>query len=349
LVGDILARFATDSRGFDATERGVFTTEKRSDDLEVVEQIQSELINKKIKVRNMVRVACPANGTTLASKRVDYILNVTLNLLGSAVGQAVNPAFQAFRELVMTAVSVKNNPDSLPGLEAMNPDSPFIKVLNFQGTEIKVESLLHVVGGSSELSLAFRGLVVLAGKLFFRGQNDLVVDTESMKWGTPRQEGKTSVFIDKSQKINHIVYFGTKEIQDLIFLALEEKSASIRGGFKLQTATKRSDLDRGVFGVEGGKTYREKVTGKRPILVLMPGIMGSNLTVNEDMVWINYARFLGGQLTRLKNDPKTMCTCGPIPWLKLPMANSPITSASPMMWSPFRLIGEYPWSKVRPF
>lgn len=304
LVGDVLARFATDPRGFDATERGVFTTAERTEDLEIIEQIQREILQKKIKVRNMVRVACPANGTTLASKRMDYLLNVTLNLIGSVAGQAINPAFQAFRELVMTVVSAKNNPDSLPGLEAMNPDSPFIKVLNFQGTEIKVESLLHVVGGSSELSLAFRGLVVLAGKLFFRGQNDLVVDTESMKWGTPRQEGKTSVFIDKSQKINHIVYFGTKEVQDLIFLGLQEKTASIRGGFQLQSVTKRSDLERGVFGVEGGKTFREKVTGKRPILVLMPGIMGSNLTVNEDMVWINYARFLSGQLTRLKNDPK---------------------------------------------
>ena len=304
LVGDVLARFATDQRGFDPTERGVLSTEDRNDDLLVIEQIQQQIQGKKISVRNMVRVACPANGTTLASKRLDYFLNISLNLIATVAGQAVNPAFQAFRELVMTAVSAKNSPDFLPGLEAMNPESPFIKVLNFQGTEIKVESLLHVVGGSSELSLALKGLVVLAGKLFFRGQNDLVVDTESMKWGTPRQEGKTSVFIDKSQKINHIVYLGTKETQDMIFQGLQEKAASTRGGFQLLSVTKRTDQDRGVFGVEGGKTYRDKVSGKRPIVILMPGIMGSNLTVNDDMVWINYPRFLSGQLTRLKNHPK---------------------------------------------
>ena len=304
LVGDILARFATDNRGFDPAEIGVLNTEKRTDDLEVIDQIHQEMLSKKIIVRNMVRVACPANGTTLASKRVDYFLNISFNLLATVTGQAVNPAFQAFRELVMSAVTSKNNPEALPGLEAMNPDSPFIKALNFQGTEIKVSSLLHVVGGSSELSMTFRGLVVLAGKLFFRGQNDLVVDTESMKWGTPRKEGKTSVFIDKSQKINHIVYFGTQEIQEKILLGLQEKSASTRAGFLPLHVAKRTDQDRGVFGVEGGKTFRDKVTGKRPIVVLMPGIMGSNLTVNEDMIWINYARFLNGQLTRLKNEPK---------------------------------------------
>ena len=303
LVGDVLARFSADSKGFDETERGVLELAERRD-LDVIKSIQKEISDKQIKVRNMVRVACPANGTTLASKRMDFLLNILMNLVGAVSGQAANPVFQAFRELVMTAVNSKNNPDSLPGLESMNPESPFIKALNFQGSSIQIDSLLHVVGGSSELSLEFKGLVVLAGKLFFRGQNDLVVDTESMKWGTPRPEGKASFYIDSSKKINHIVYFGTKETQEKIFLGLQENVATTRGGFQLIQRAKKTDQDRGVFGIEGGKTKLEKVTGKRPIVLLLPGIMGSNLTVNEDMVWINYMRFLTGQLSRLKNDPK---------------------------------------------
>mgnify|MGYP005748592715 FL=1 len=303
LVGDVLARFSADPKGFDETERGVLEIADRKD-LEVIQAIQKEIADKQIKVRNMVRVACPANGTTLASKRMDYLLNILMNLVGAISGQAANPVFQAFRELVMTAVNSKNNPDSLPGLESMNPESPFIKALNFQGTSIRIDSLLHVVGGSSELSFEFKGLVVLAGKLFFRGQNDLVVDTESMKWGTPRPEGKASVYIDSSKKINHLVYFGTQETQEKIFLGLQENVASSRGGFQVIQRTKKTDQDRGVFGIEGGKTKLDRVTGKRPIVLLLPGIMGSNLTVNEDMVWINYMRFLTGQLSRLKNDPK---------------------------------------------
>lgn len=302
LVGDVLARFATDSRGFDAAERGVLAIEKRSEDLEAIDAIESVLKQKKISVRNMVRVASPANGTTLASGRMDQFLNVLLNLFGLLVGSKLNPVFQLFQKLVMEAVASKDNPEILPGLEAMNPASPFIKVLNFQGSEIKVDSLLHVVGGSSENSLSLRGLVVLLGKFFFRGENDLVVDTESMKWGAIRKEGKTSIFIDSSKTINHIVYFSTTTTQERIFQGLQEKTAGTRGGFVPKVL--RKSTDRGALGVEGGRTFQDRVSGKRPIVVLLPGIMGSNLTVNEDMVWINYARFLTGQLTRLKNDPK---------------------------------------------
>lgn len=304
LVGDVLARFATDSAGFDKTERGVLANSERTKDLEMIDAIQQIMISKKIKVSNMVRVACPANGTTLASQRLDLILNVFLNLIGTMVGSATNPAFQAFRNLVMTAVDSKDNTEVLPGLEAMNPDSPFIKVLNFPGSEIKVDSQLHVVGGSCELSLSFQGLIALVGKLFFRGKNDLVVDTESMKWGAPRREGNTFIFIDESKKINHIVYFSTEKTQEKVFEGLQKKDTSEKLGYLPLRLTKPVDQDRGILGLEGGRTIREKVSGKRPIVILMPGIMGSNLTVSEDMIWINYFRFISGQLTRLKNDPK---------------------------------------------
>ncbi len=304
LVGDVLARFATDSAGFDKTERGVLELAGRKEDLYLINAIQQIMIAKKIKVSNMVRVACPANGTTLASQRLDFVLNVFLNLIGSAVGGVSNPGFQAFRSLVMTAVDSKDNPAVLPGLEAMNPDSPFIKALNHLGTEIKVASQLHVVGGSSELSVSFRGLIALVGKLFFRGKNDLVVDTESMKWGAQRVPGSTFVYIDESKKINHIVYFSTPRTQEKIFEGLRGKVLTAKDGYLPVNLTKPVDQDRGILGLEGGKTIREKVTGKRPIVILMPGIMGSNLTVSDDMIWINYFRFISGQLTRLRNEPK---------------------------------------------
>src|SRR5690606_17948015 len=44
---------------------------------------------------------------------------------------------------------------------------------------------------------------------------------------------------------------------------------------------------------------RNTVTGKRPIVVLLPGIMGSNLSRNGKLIWINYFRFLAGELSDL--------------------------------------------------
>src|SRR5690606_41874082 len=66
---------------------------------------------------------------------------------------------------------------------------PIFKALNNQSSEVKIDLPLLVVGGSAGLSLSFKTLVVLLGKFFFRGENDLVVDTESMKW---RSEEHTS-------------------------------------------------------------------------------------------------------------------------------------------------------------
>ncbi|MBA4056362.1 MAG: hypothetical protein C0490_16730, partial [Marivirga sp.] len=40
-------------------------------------------------------------------------------------------------------------------------------------------------------------------------------------------------------------------------------------------------------------------TGSKPILVLLPGIMGSNLAQRKKLVWIDYRRFLLGELRKL--------------------------------------------------
>ena len=89
---------------------------------------------KKISVAKFIRVACPAAGTRLASKRLDHILNVFCNLFGSAV----NVFADILKELLTAVVSTKDNVNVLPGIEAQSPDSPFIKILkNFEIKKIK--------------------------------------------------------------------------------------------------------------------------------------------------------------------------------------------------------------------
>ncbi|SIN81982.1 CHAT domain-containing protein [Algoriphagus halophilus] len=296
LVSDVFARFCTDSRGFDTAELGVLVDNDRDRDVEVIKELQSLMESKKITIHKVVRVASPANGTTLASKRLNIFLNVTFNLIGLATGQAGNPIFITFKEMIMEAVACKDDVDVLPGLEAMNPKSPFIKALNYQGSEIVIQSPLYVVGGSSELSLRFKSLVVLVGKFFFLDKNDLVVDTESMKWGAVRKEGNVSVFIEKSGLIDHFKYFSSPRTLKAVVDALDALIDQEPEGFI--TFAQASSKERGVFGIEGGDYKREKISGKKPIAILLPGIMGSNLK-DEKMLWINYFRFLKGDLSKL--------------------------------------------------
>jgi len=297
LVADVFARFCANMEGFDPAEKEVLIDNERDRDIEVIGELKALMESKKIKIRTMVRVASPANGTTLASKRLNIYLNVTFNLIGLATGQAGNPIFIAFKETIMEAVSCKDDVDVLPGLEAMNPKSPFIKALNYQGSEIVIETPLYVIGGSSELSFKFRSLVVLVGKFFFLGKNDLVVDTESMKWGAIRKPGNVSILIEKSGLIDHFKYFSTTRTLKALIDALESEDGQVPEGFITQVKT--SSLERGALGLEGGDYKRDKVSGERPIAIILPGIMGSNLK-DDKMLWINYFRFLKGDLSKLK-------------------------------------------------
>lgn len=297
LVADVFARFCANMEGFDSAEKGVLTENERNRDIEVIAELKVLMQSKNIKIRTMVRVASPANGTTLASKRLNIFLNVTFNLIGLATGQAGNPIFVTFKETIMEAVACKDDVDVLPGLEAMNPKSPFIKALNYQGSEIVIDAPLFVIGGSSELSLKFKSLVVLVGKFFFLDKNDLVVDTESMKWGALRKPGNVSILIEKSGQIDHFKYFSTPRTLKAVIDALESEVGQLPEGFITQVIS--SSIERGALGLEGGDYMRDKVTGDRPIAIMLPGIMGSNLR-DDKMLWINYFRFLKGDLSKLK-------------------------------------------------
>lgn len=296
LLADLLARFSTSAEGFDEIEKELLEKHERASDLSTIKEIRDILQSKKIAVRSMVRVASPANGTTLASSRLNIFLNVTFNLLGLAVGHVGNPIFVAFKEFIMEAVACKDDVDVLPGLEAMNPKSPFIKAMNYQASDIEIKFPLFVVGGSSELSLSFKTLVVILGKFFFMKKNDLVVDTESMKWGARRGSGHVAVYIQKSGVINHFKYFSNPDTVKALVSGLAAEVGDIPESFELKLV----DKDRGA--IETGVYKKDKVSGNRPIAIIIPGIMGSNIGEKDELLWINYWRFLKGDLKGLAYD-----------------------------------------------
>ena len=296
LLADLLARFSTNAEGFDEVEKALLDKHERDSDLDTIKQIRDVLQAKKIAVRTMVRVASPANGTTLASNRLNIFLNVTFNLLGLSVGHVGNPIFVAFKEFIMEAVACKDDIDVLPGLEAMNPNSPFIKAINYQASNIEINFPLFVVGGSSELSMSFKTLVVILGKFFFMKKNDLVVDTESMKWGARRSSGNVAVYIQKSGVINHFKYFSNPDTVKALVSGLAAEVGDIPDSFEL----KLGDKERGA--IEIGVYKKDKVSGNRPIAIIIPGIMGSNIGEKDELLWINYWRFLKGELKNLAYD-----------------------------------------------
>lgn len=308
LVGELLIRFSENPEGFPEAVKELFSKQGRKTDVEMMTAISIVMAKKKIVIERFIRIACPARGTTLLSKRVDIFLNVLLNLL-TVVSGAAAPLMEVIKALIGAVLDGKNSPDILPGLEVQNPESLFMKALNSpncKGGNVEgFNNPLLVVAGNGKASLSLKGLAVLLLKLVYKGaDNDMVVDTESMYQGARRKD-PVQFFLDEGAEVNHFSYFKNKKTNDAIRAALFTPGSKIPT-FKERPVINIQEAERGIFGLEGGSLYPEKVSGVKPIIILLPGIMGSVLEQNKEHIWINYLRFVGGGLSRIHINSKNV-------------------------------------------
>jgi hypothetical protein len=160
-----------------------------------------------------VRVACPARGTLLASKRLDAYLSVFKWSLELA-GIAVVPAIVDFLAAVATR---REDPAKIPGLSAQIPDNPLFKWL-YAATD-PIPGDLRVVAGDIEGDSVLSWLKTLVADSFYWTDNDLVVQTRSMYGGVPRDNQATFV-LDQGGKVSHFKYFSNEESASAIMNAL---------------------------------------------------------------------------------------------------------------------------------
>jgi CHAT domain-containing protein len=299
LIGDILAKYAS-NKGFTQEESDLLKKDDRTDDVEQIQKLNELFTLKKITVEKFVRVASPSAGTLLASDRIDHLINILFNMMGDKV----NIIADLTHELISSVLNEKNNIKALPGLEAMNPESPFIKVLNNK-TEISAidGKSLMVISGNGKLSVNFHGLLVILGKLFYLQRNDLVVNTDSMYLGA-RRINNIQYFFEEAGYVDHIHYFLNSSTQTALLNALKTPVGELIPGYKSVAQFEVPASDRGILGLDGGELFPDpKVpSGKKPIVVLLPGIMGSNIYIEEDSrLWLNYWKIIGGGLRKMPN------------------------------------------------
>ncbi len=297
LIGDIINRYSEENnnaRGFREKHINLLKEEGRSD-WKLLGELEKIYTEKVVTVQKFIRVACPAAGTKLASRRLDHVLNAFLNLLPGVTGDILS-------ELVMTAVTSKSDVNVLPGLEAQIPDSPFIRVLNDPSEEAAIGGkALAVVSGNGIASFSGKGLLIILGKLFYWRRNDLVVNTDSMYLGAKRQES-IQYFFDQGKSVSHFHYFLNKSTLDAIDLAMKAAQGASIPGFKSVDQYEVPKEDR---AIEYGELVPDDSlpTWERPIVVLLPGIMGSNLTKNNKELWLHYGRMVIGGLKEIRYNP----------------------------------------------
>ena len=297
IIGDLLCFY--NSQYYKGSLKD-YIHEDRAIDLECIGKIESILKNKKIVIDKFVRVACPAAGTTLLSDRPEKYLNALSNIIKYFVpGSAL--VTDVIKKIIITIISYKDNNIVLPGLEAMVPNSDFQKMLNNRACTISAP--LTVIKGDGKVSLSLKGLGTILFNLFYLHDNDWIVDTDSMNKGLFRKND-TYFFITQHAQVNHFSYFKNNDSRTAILNVLNNVTGLPVTGFEPIVYNDGATDTRGA-GIKlltGDKVEpnENNITGNRPILILLPGILGSNLSEvkNGDVngIYLNLAKIAAGGL-----------------------------------------------------
>ncbi|MBK8501049.1 MAG: CHAT domain-containing protein [Saprospiraceae bacterium] len=279
-----------------------------SDEGERLQELHKLAQQKSLEINKTIRVACPARGTTLLADRLDHFLNALLRTIGLAFGGTANQIYQLVRTFIAQVIKSRATPGHMPGLLSMIPGSPLQNVIN--NSSIMVKNRLVVIEGDAEFGGSVKqALSVILTNLYYRAANDFVVQTDSMRFGVRRENG-VHIFLSKDNQTSHFNYFRNKNTQKAIYEALINQDTTSLAGFQ---HISNADL-RGVFidFVDLGEETTSNISGNRPIVLLLPGIMGSNLHVAGDKIWADFGRIGKGDIKKKLKADASGVTAGSI-------------------------------------
>lgn len=262
---------------------------------------------KRLTVERTVRVACPAHGTLLASRRLDAYLSVLRWGLELA-GVPVAPELVDFLQEVARR---RADPAQLPGLEAMMPESPVVAWLNSRAEPLPGD--LRVVAGDMEGDSVASWVKTLLSDAFYWTDNDLVVQTRSMYGGMARSARAdapgASFMLDRGAKVSHFNYFANQRTVDAIGAALTSDTPQDFAAIgPLSWAGQDASGTRAARAVARSRGPAGTAS-ERPAVVVLPGILGSNLKLDGKRIWLGTG-FINA-LLKLEWNPATTARIEP--------------------------------------
>ena len=284
LIGELLARgMRVGAASFTPDEFELFDDDGRARDRKAIEQLSTVLHQSSIRLTKFVRVACPARGTTLADRRLDRYFSVLVNLVSLIPALKGNPMYDGLTNLLAGVLKKRAEPEELPGLEAMMPTSPLVRMLN--NPDVRTTADLHVLGGDLAGVGIFGRLKTLVTDFYYRDDHDIVVNTPAMLGGIERVQ-PIRYWIDTGDKVTHFHYFARTDTARRLVSALTGSSTDFRTLVARPSAITSAD-------------YVKRAALTRPVVFVLPGIMGSQLTVDERPVWMNILELARGGLGAL--------------------------------------------------
>jgi tetratricopeptide (TPR) repeat protein len=297
LVAEVIARICG-GQGLRAEDFAQFKGDRYAQHRADLGELAKEIKDREIRVDRLMRVACPARGTLLASRRLDAYLSVlkwTIELAGV-------PVLPELVDFLSEVARRRADPTELPGLEAMMPGRPVSEWLNAPAEPVPGD--LRVVAGDIEGDSVLSWLKTLLADAFYWTDNDLVVQTRSMYGGTPRGAGAASFVLDRGGRVTHFDYFGNESTADAISRGLTQDQPD-----EFRPIGPLSWAGEDASGTRAARRSREGNPAERPAVFVLPGILGSHLKVDGQRVWLSL-RIVNG-LERLKWDPGTAARVHP--------------------------------------
>jgi hypothetical protein len=255
--------------------------EAYAEDRKLLAELVKTLDERRIQVTRFVRVACPARGTTLASGRLDRWLSVINFLTGDGL-------IGGTADFLLAVIKQRTDPRTLPGIEAMMPGSALTRLLHLP--QLTTTADLSVICGDVQGKGLFGQLKILALDWFYGSDHDLVVNTGSMLGGIARAGGAARFRRDEGEQVNHFRYFTNRKSIDWLADALAREDGSDAGFTSLAEAPHEEPRWRSAVRAS------RSVTTPRPIVVVVPGTMGSALSARDRAVWLEYFALLKGGL-----------------------------------------------------
>lgn len=287
LIGELLVRGnRVGGAPFDRDDLSLFKGADRRRDLEALTELRDLLAAERYRVGRFVRVACPTRGTTLADRRLDRYLSVILNVLEHIPGLQESVLFDTFSSLLAAVLKKRTDPRELPGIEAMMPESPLVRMLNRPG--VRCDSPLRILGGDVEGTGFWGRLKTFATDLYYREDHDLVVNTPAMFGGAERV-GVPKYWVDTGGRVNHFNYFANADTASKLVGALANDAAPGYHDVEVPLGTVTED------------DYRKRSPVPQPVVFVLPGIMGSTLAVDDNRVWVDKWDLAIGGMAQLKN------------------------------------------------
>ncbi|WP_338585513.1 CHAT domain-containing protein [Pseudomonas sp. MAG733B] len=282
-----------------AAEREAFAETEQNN----LETLRKLLEQKQLKITHYVRVAAPARGTALLSDNLDVFLSCLLSLvrkfatwgIGAAVGAVATPAagsaaaqvsarsLKLLERVVMEIADKRMQPQVVPGIEAMLPEAP-MGMLLARAKPLPNLKMAIVAGDTDESAsgiLQRIGYMFVNWALFDRTRNDLVVNTDSMYGGLFDHAQEAHAMAVEGPQVNHFHYFrDTVRYRNrplpssLSDWMLDRISAS--GAAAITTARSEGEL----------LLVKSQLVSE-PLVYLLPGIMGTQLQVDNETFWLD--------------------------------------------------------------